>query len=360
MSIIENRTVVKISFCINFLFAFLIVFLISYHVTVRYAAFRNVDELVAQRKLTPGSSEKREIQEANILVSSEEPKIHKQPGFEARGQRILDSFAIRTRPGALPKAIWEKYSAYYTNPSPYYGHQLTERLKTLGYALMAECNPTINTWYFTGTPDYLLMRKFTPTYNVVLSFKWLLTEEQRFFKCTIKFESPEDHAHDDGFQLKTNPLKITHQPYMGTVSRDLREVLTAMLFPQGRDGGNSLADEKDLVLFENVINAFEKIQESKSDLRDMIEIRFFADMNTVDAPAPISWLWVFQIGCDSVSVYSGHPALFEEKDVSPPNPFPNLQVPDTSAHMPGYLSNRPPREGIPEPESVNIRYPCLP
>jgi hypothetical protein len=75
------------------------------------------------------------------------------------------------------------------------------------YGRVAECNPTVTTWYFTGSPDYLLMRKFSSKYNVALSFTWLLTEQQRFFKCTVKFGLPEDFEHGGGFWLKTDPLK---------------------------------------------------------------------------------------------------------------------------------------------------------
>jgi hypothetical protein len=374
MSVIKNKAAVKIGVCISLIFIFFISFSITCYAVISFVSSNNTNARVSQQtrlNTSKGPAVQGRLDSTarggRAHVSSDEPAAPERPSYALEEQRILDSFAISTIPGTMPKLKFigqqphpSMYEPYYTNPSGYYGHQVLERLEGIGYSRVAECNPTVNTWYFTGSPDYLLVRKFSPEYNVALSFTWLLTEQQRFFKCTVKFELPENFEHDDGFQFKTDPLKkIDGRPYADTAARDLREILTAMAFADGSDCKNMLYDKNDFVLFENVITAFKKNQQQRFHLKNLAEIRFFADMDMADSTYPVDWLWVFLIGYDSVTVYSGQAALLKEESYVGPQV--DLLKP-TLTNMPGFFNfpDAPPRIGPPEPEHTNPRYQCPP
>jgi hypothetical protein len=332
MNVIGSRRAVIISVYLNLLLIGPF-FILCYTAYSEYVASHDSEELEIHERPEALVIEE---QPEKLMIREQAKEImpQEQSFYATHEKRILGSFAIRTIPKPPRRDLFGLIiEPYYKNPSNYYGQQLVDCLKGLGFKITDERNP--NQTYFTGSPDYLLMRKITPRYNVALSFTSLLTEEQRFFKSTIKFESPEDTEYDENFQLQTNPLKIIHQSYMDTVALDLQEILTAMAtIAQGNNSSMPIGKNYH-VLFDNVAEMFKMCQECKIDLADVIEIRFFTSMINY----PFKWLWVFQVGCDSVTVYSGQPILWDEEYNGPSKSLPgDRSIPMGTTNIPGDLN----------------------
>jgi hypothetical protein len=223
------------------------------------------------------------------------PLSREQTGTVLLDQRILNLFFVNNRmeiqpPKPLPSMFVP--GSRTSNRKSSYGRDVAENLKNIGYKIIAQRDLV-----FSEAPNYLLMRKSVVNYNIALSFTSLMTigddfyKEKDFFKCVIKFEAPDDTETDENLQLRTNPLKTLPHPYKDSIVRDFQEIMTILATHRG------LADEKNMPFFDNVVKTFKLCQRvSYVGIRDVVDISFLD---------PDEWYWLFQIGCDSVTVYAG-------------------------------------------------------